>query len=141
MPAAEPELVLLYDGLCGFCDGAVQFILARDPRGAMKFAPLQGDFARGVLARHTALAGLDSLVLVRRRPDGTEHVLVESAAVVAIGHYLGGVWGVLGALLRLVPPFLRNAGYGAFARMRYRVFGKFDACPLPSAEQRARFLS
>src|SRR6185436_14356621 len=56
--------VLLYDGLCGFCNGTVQFVLARDRRGVMRFATLQGEFARGIVARHPELAGVDSLILV-----------------------------------------------------------------------------
>ena len=58
--------VLLYDGLCGFCDGTVQFILKHDRRGLLRFATLQGDFARGVIDRHPELGGIDSLVLVDR---------------------------------------------------------------------------
>jgi len=131
---------MLYDGLCGFCDRTVQLVLRYDRRGTMRFAPLQGAFAQAVLRRHPTLQGVDSLVVVD--PDtasGDERVHVRSEAALAIAQYLGGAWRAL-AVLRLVPRPLRDWGYDLFARYRYRVFGRFDACPLPSPEVRSRFI-
>ena len=135
----EPP-VLLYDGLCGFCDHSVQFVLARDRHARLRFAPLQGEFARGVLARHPELAGVDSLVLVERdAATGEERAFVRTDGALRVAHHLGGAWR-LTALLRGVPRGLRDLAYDAFARVRYRVFGRHDACRLPAPEQRARFL-
>jgi predicted DCC family thiol-disulfide oxidoreductase YuxK len=131
-------LTLLYDGLCGFCNGTVRYILVHDRRGTMCFAPLQGKFAARVLSRHRDLAGLDSIVLVERI-GGRERVSVQSDAALHIAAYLGGGFRVL-RFLRVVPRFLRDAGYALFARYRYRWFGRYDACPLPPPEVRARFL-
>lgn len=132
--------VLLYDGLCGFCDRTVQFILARDPGGRMRFAPLQGEFAGDVLRRHPALAGVDSLVLVEvdGRPLGARP-LMRSDAVLAIADYLGWPWRAA-VVFRLLPRFLRDWAYDVFARHRYRLFGRYDTCPLPSPDVRARFI-
>ena len=130
--------VLLYDGVCGFCNGTVQFVLARDRRGVLRFATLQGEFARGVMERHPELNGVDSLVLVERDAAG-EHVSVRSEVALRVARYLGGPWRIVG-VLRVVPRFARDSVYDGFARIRYRVFGKYDSCPLPSAEQRKRFL-
>lgn len=133
--------VLLYDGLCGFCDRTVQFVLARDPGGSMKFATLQGDFAAAVLGQRPELRSVDSLILVDTGADGSEtRVLVRSGAVIGIAQYLGGPWRAAG-LLRIIPATLRDWGYDLFARHRYRLFGRYDACPIPSAGQRARFIA
>jgi len=113
--------VLLYDGLCGFCDGTVQFILRHDRRKTLRFATLQGDFARGVIARHP------------------ERVYVRSEGALGVARYLGGAWHLARATA-IVPRFLRDLAYNAFARIRYRVFGRYDSCPIPTAEQRARFI-
>jgi predicted DCC family thiol-disulfide oxidoreductase YuxK len=137
MPDRGP--VLLYDGLCGFCDGTVQFILRHDRRGTLKFATLQGDFARDVIARHPELAGVDSLVLVERDSSGQERVHVRSDGALHVARYLGGAWHLARAAA-IVPRFLRDLAYDGFARIRYRVFGRYDACPIPSPEQRARFI-
>ena len=136
--------LLLYDGSCGFCAASVQFVLAHErARRALRFASLQGELARDVVVRHPALAGIDSLIWYepaspeRARP---ERVLVRSAAVLEVADYLGGIWRVLGRIGRLIPRPLRDAAYDLFARHRYRVFGRVDACLLPTPAQRARFV-
>ena len=132
--------VLLYDGLCGFCDGTVQFILEHDRRGTLRFATLQGEYARGVIARHPELQGVDSLVLVEPADDSTsERVSVRSAGALRLARYLGGAWHIARAVA-IVPRFVRDWAYDGFARIRYRVFGRYDSCPIPSPEQRARFI-
>lgn len=128
--------ILLYDGVCALCNGAVRFILRRDRRRTVRFAPLQGETAAGILARHPDLRGLDSMVWI----DTGGCVRTRSDAALRIGRYLGGVWGVLAAIARIVPAALRDAVYDLVARTRYRVFGRYDACPLPPAEHRGRFL-
>jgi predicted DCC family thiol-disulfide oxidoreductase YuxK len=132
--------VLLYDGLCGFCDTTVQFILSRDSRGTMKFSPLQGEFAASILRQRPELQSVDSLILVESADDGTHpRVRMRSDAVLGVAKYLGWPWkGAV--LLHVVPGFVRDWGYDLFARNRYRWFGKHDACPIPSPAQRARFL-
>ena len=132
--------VLLYDGLCGFCNGTVQFVLEHDRRGTMRFATLQGDFARGVIARHPEVAGVDSLILVERNSaTGAENVYARSAGALRVARYLGGPWTIAQALA-IVPTFLRDWAYDLFARFRYRVFGRYDSCPIPSPAQRERFI-
>ena len=133
--------VLLYDGLCGFCDRTVQFILARDPGGSMMFAPLQGEYAAGILRQRPALRKVDSLILVEGAADAADtRVSVRSDAVLGIARYLGGPWRAA-LILGLVPSAPRDWGYDLFARHRYRLFGRYDSCPIPGPEQRARFIS
>jgi predicted DCC family thiol-disulfide oxidoreductase YuxK len=72
--------------------------------------------------------------------DAAGRAWTRSAAALAIARHLGGTWAVLAAVGRIVPAGLRDALYNAVARIRYRVFGRYDACPLPPPEDRARFL-
>ena len=131
--------VLLYDGLCGFCDSSVQFVLARDIGGSMKFSPLQGEFAAAILKARPDLQLVDSLILVDTNDGWEPQVAVRSAAVLGVARYLGWPWK--GALvLQVVPGLVRDWGYDLFARNRHRWFGRHDACPVPSPEQRERFL-
>ena len=133
--------VLLYDGTCGFCDGAVKFVLRVDRRGEMRFAALDSDFGCAVLQRHPKLAGVDSVVYVEN-PDGPdERVLVRSEAALGVARYLGGPWRALGAVASVVPTPALDWLYDRFAAIRYRVFGRVDSCALPAPEVRARFLS
>jgi predicted DCC family thiol-disulfide oxidoreductase YuxK len=130
--------VLLYDGVCGFCNKTVQMILDHDRRGTLRFAALQSDYGRGVVERHPELRGVDSVVFVEKS-DAGEHVHTRSDAALRVAAYLGGFWRVF-LCAYVVPRPARDYLYDLFARNRYRFFGKYDQCMLPPAEARARFL-
>jgi predicted DCC family thiol-disulfide oxidoreductase YuxK len=131
--------VMLYDGVCGFCNRTVQTIIARDRRGTLRFAALQSDFGKAVSARHAELRGVDSVVFVERVNTKDERVHVRSDAALHVASYLGGLWKIFLAA-RVVPAPVRDFFYDLFARNRYRWFGKYDSCLLPPPEVRARFL-
>ena len=135
-PAAAP--VLLYDGVCGFCNKSVPMILDHDRRGLMRFAALQSDYGAAVVERHPELRGVDSVVYVEREGDG-ERVYVRSDAALKVAAYLGGPWKFFLAA-KVMPRALRDYFYDLFARNRYRLFGKYDTCLLPPPEVRSRFL-
>jgi predicted DCC family thiol-disulfide oxidoreductase YuxK len=130
--------VILYDGSCGLCDRTVRFVLARDRAGAFRFAALQSEYARGQLvARGRRGGALDTICVLTA--DG--RLLERARAVAFILRRLGGVWGPLGVLLRAIPRPLADLGYRAVARVRYRIFGRVDACALPAPQARARFIA
>lgn len=127
--------MILFDGLCRLCDGAVQFVLDRDRRGLFRFSPLGSSYAQQALGRLAAGGPrADSIVLV----DG-ERVFFRSGAALRIARELAWPWPLLWALL-VVPRPLRDAGYDFVARHRYRWFGRLDRCRVPTPELRARFL-
>lgn len=133
-PAAHP--ILLFDGVCNLCHGTVRFVLAHDRAARFRFAPLQSEVGRALLARYGLdPAALDSVVLVDA--DGA-HQRSDGALRTFAG--LDRPWRWLG-LLRVVPRALRDAVYDWIARHRYGWFGKLDACPLPRQEWRERFLA
>jgi predicted DCC family thiol-disulfide oxidoreductase YuxK len=137
-PADGP--IILYDGVCGLCHRLNRFVLARDPAGRFRFAALQSAPAREILARHGRdPLDLDTLYLVlgHGRPD--ERLLGKSDAALWILRELGGVWRAA-AMLRVLPRWLRDPAYDVVARTRYRLFGRYEACPLPDPRHRARFL-
>ncbi len=144
--AGEPELeslparIVFFDGVCAFCDHAVRWLQARDPAGRFHFAPLQGDTA-AVVRRHYPSdfpANVDTLVYVERI-DGETRIHLRSEAVFRLCQELDGGWHRL-AWLRALPRWLTDLGYRAFARSRYRVFGRIDACDIPTPAQRERLL-
>jgi predicted DCC family thiol-disulfide oxidoreductase YuxK len=131
-PAAP---LILFDGVCNLCNGAVQFVLRRDPRGHFRFASLQSAASRAALAKVGALGTLpDSIVLLA---DG--RVRVKSAAALAIARGLRFPWPLL-TVFWLVPYPLRDLVYDWIAKNRYRWFGRRDECWVPTPELRARFL-
>jgi predicted DCC family thiol-disulfide oxidoreductase YuxK len=137
---SDVERLVLFDGICAVCDATVQFLLDHDPEGRFHYAPLQGDTAQAVLARHPEIPrDLDSIIFVEKRPDGTEQVSWHSTAILRMAAGLGGPWGWLHAL-RIVPRWLRDPFYRGFAAVRYRVFGKLESCRMPEPEWEQRFL-
>jgi predicted DCC family thiol-disulfide oxidoreductase YuxK len=129
-----PGPVVLYDGACGLCHRAVQFLLARDG-GRLWYAPLQGETAAALRAEHPQIPEvLATLVFVDR---GRVHM--RSKAVLYAARHLTRPWRWL-ALLRWVPAFLLDLPYRLIARIRYRVWGKYDACVRPTAKNLAHLL-
>jgi len=138
---ADPDAVVLFDGVCNVCDASVQFLLRHDATGRLHFASLQSAAGQRLLAEH----GLSAQIAADER-DGTMVLVVEgkaytrSSAVLKTAHFLGFGWRALSLLGWLVPRFLRDAAYGFFVRHRYRWFGKKEQCMIPTPEQRSRFL-
>ena len=127
--------LVLFDGECNLCNGAVQFLLRRDARARLRFAALQSAAGRSALARAGVLGKLpDSIVFVHRG-----RVRVKSAAALAIVRQLRWPWPLLSAAW-LVPYPLRDVVYDWIARHRYRWFGVQKDCWVPTPELRARFL-
>jgi predicted DCC family thiol-disulfide oxidoreductase YuxK len=148
-----PHPILLYDGVCGFCNRFVQFILRRDHNAVFRFAPLQSAHAASILARHGANpSDLDTVYIAvnpdRNKEDPTkddptqpnEFLLSRSNAVLFVLKQLPGRWRAIALLLRLLPKFLRDAAYNVVVRHRYRIFGRVEVCALPREQDRGRFL-
>jgi predicted DCC family thiol-disulfide oxidoreductase YuxK len=133
------QRVLLFDGGCGLCTRVVQVVLRADTLGTLNFASLQGEFARGVLARHPELKDVDSMAWVETCREGrAERVFVRSEAVMRLARYLGFPWRLL-AIARLVPARVRDRLYDWVARHRHEWFMGAATCSLPLAEHRGRF--
>lgn len=129
-------MIVVFDGACNFCNGWVRFVLRRDRRRLFRFAAAQTPAGRRLMeAAGVSADALDTLVLV----DGAQH-WERSDAVLRILGALGGGWIFAGAL-RAVPRPWRDRCYDAFARERYRLFGRTEACALPDASVRDRFLA
>lgn len=127
--------IILFDGVCNLCSASVQFIIRRDPRGLFRFAALQSDAARSLLAECGVRGPLpDSLMLI----EGGR-CYARSAAALRIVRRLRLPWPVLYALVA-VPRPIRDWAYDFLARHRYRWFGRREACMAPTPELRDRFI-
>lgn len=140
-PGIDPDHpVLLFDGVCNLCNGAVTYIIARQPadaaaRGTFRFAALQSPAATRLLeAIDAPPPELDSMIVV-----ASGKAYQRSDAAVVIARHLRYPWRLL-RLLGIVPRPVRERLYRLVARNRYRWFGKRDACMVPTHDLRARFL-
>jgi len=118
----------------------VRFVLKRDGKGVFRFASLQSSAGRGILARHgIAPHALDTFYVVPDFELAGERVLSKSSAAIYTAERLGGVWKAA-TMLRVLPLRVRDLLYDTIARHRYRMFGRYDTCPLPEAQHRDRFI-
>lgn len=132
-PLHENNSVILFDGVCNFCNGAVNFIIKRDPKSLYKFAPLQSDIALKWLP--DKLEGIpDTLVLVENNT-----LYYKSTAALRISKKLSGFWPVFYIFI-LIPAFIRDPVYEFIAKNRYKWFGKKEVCMVPDPSIRNRFL-
>lgn len=133
-PASTGPLVL-YDGSCGLCAKSVQWILSHERDHDIQFAPLQGETTAGLRARFPEIPEtVDSVVYI---DGGRAHL--RSKAFLHLSSHLRAPWSWAHAF-RWFPGFLLNLGYRFVAAIRYRVWGRADACSLVTPEQRKRFL-
>lgn len=127
--------IVLFDGVCNFCNGSVNFIIEHDKEAYFKFAPLQSEAGEKLRKEyHLDSPSIDSVILVE---DGKAYS--HSTAALRIAKRLDKPWSLASAFL-VVPKGIRDFFYKLFAANRYRLFGKQDACMLPTPEIRARFL-
>lgn len=135
METNSRQAIVIFDGECALCDGAVNFIIDRDPRGYFHFASRQSEAGERLLRAHgLPTEGLESLVLL----EGGS-VYLRSEASLRIARRLQAPWPLLYAFVG-VPRVLRDAAYGFVSKNRKRLAGTVDVCALPTPERRARIV-
>ena len=126
--------VILFDGVCNFCNGAVNFAIKRDKKARLKFATLQSGIASQLLDKFNLSArDLNSFVLIENGK-----VYTRSTAALKVFRYLDGLWPLMYGFI-IVPKFLRDAVYKLIAKNRYRWFGIRKECMIPTPGIRSRF--
>jgi predicted DCC family thiol-disulfide oxidoreductase YuxK len=139
-PQLEGRPILLFDGVCVFCNSTVQFLLRRDPNAVLRFVPLESPLGQQLLARFGALEGPEGIVLITEALTPAARLSRRTDAFLAALRLLPQPWRGVARAMRLVPRPLREFVYGLIARYRYRIFGRYATCPIPSPEQRARIV-
>lgn len=127
--------IVLFDGVCNFCNGAVNFIISQDPDKKFRFAPLQSEIGQELQEKHGIGDDIDSIVLVEN-----DKAYTHSTAGLRVARTMGGIWSLV-YLFIVVPAPIRDFFYRTFAKNRYRFFGRQDACMLPTPDVRERFLT
>ena len=127
--------VILFDGVCNFCNYWMNFAIKRDKYNQLRFAPLQGEAAKQLLPKyHLNPTSLSSVIFIDKGKAYTQ-----SSAALRICKYLNGGWKLFYGLI-IIPKFIRDFFYNIIARNRYKWFGKKESCMVPTPELRERFL-
>ena len=135
MTEIKKQKIILFDGLCNLCNGAVTYIIKRDKKNIFKFAALQSDIGKELTAKlKIDTAKVDSIILI----DGDRHY-EKSAAALFISKDLSGAYPLLFGFM-IVPKFIRNSVYDYIAKNRYKWFGKKESCMIPTKELESKFL-
>ena len=127
--------IILFDGVCNFCNYWVNFAIKRDGNNKLKFTTLQGETAKELLPKHNINpTSLSSVIFIDKGKAYTQ-----SSAALKMCRYLDGGWKLFYGFM-IVPKFIRDFFYNIIARNRYRWFGKRETCMIPSPELKERFL-
>ncbi|WP_209121371.1 thiol-disulfide oxidoreductase DCC family protein [Alkalihalobacillus sp. BA299] len=126
--------IILYDGICNFCNYSVQFIIKRDRCGYFKFASLQSDVGKRLLNEYRLSHNINSFVYI-----DSDKCYLKSTAALKVSLHLDGAWKFL-YLFRIIPTPIRDLIYHVIAKNRYRWFGQKESCILPTVDERKRFL-
>ena len=128
--------IILFDGVCNFCNNTVNFVIRRDPKSIFKFATLQCTVAQQILKSHRLdNAEMNSFVLIEN-----DKIYIKSTAALRVCRRLKGLWPLMYGFI-IVPKLIRNGIYNWIAKNRYTWFGKKEACMIPSPDVSARFLN
>ena len=127
--------IVLFDGVCNLCNNSVQFIIKRDSKDRFRFAALQEEAGKALIATYNIdTSKVDSIILIEN-----DKAYVKSTAGLRIAKSLHGAWPLLYGFM-LVPNFIRNWVYDYIAKNRYKWYGKQEACMIPTPELKAKFL-
>ncbi|MEX0315739.1 MAG: thiol-disulfide oxidoreductase DCC family protein [Allomuricauda sp.] len=128
--------IILFDGVCNLCNGAVQFVIKRDKKDMFRYAALQSEIGEQLIAeRGIDTSKVDSIILIE---PGVAY-FTKSDAALAITQGFGGLWKTI-TIFSWIPKVFRDALYDFIAKNRYKWFGRKDACMIPTPELQAKFL-
>ncbi len=131
----EDTRLILFDGVCSFCNYWVNFAIKRDRKKKLHFTPLQGETAKWLLPQYNLNpTSLSSVIFIDSGKAWTQ-----SSAAIRICKHLDGGWKLFYGLM-IIPKFIRDFLYNIIARNRYKWFGKKENCMMPTPELRERFL-
>lgn len=128
--------IVLFDGVCNFCDSSINRIIKHDKKNYFRFAPLQSATGQELLKKYSIDSSkTDSIILIENNKAYTR-----STAILRITKHLNRLYPLMYPLL-IIPPFIRNGVYDIIARNRYKWFGKKEVCMIPTPEVREKFIS
>ncbi|WP_299433184.1 thiol-disulfide oxidoreductase DCC family protein [uncultured Maribacter sp.] len=134
--SSPTKKIILFDGVCNLCNGAIQFIIKRDTQNVFLFTPLQSETGKKLLEeRRIDPKNMDSIILIE--PNVAYYV--KSDAALEIVKYLNTPWRFI-SIFKALPMGFRNFVYDFIAKNRYRWFGKEDHCMIPTPELKTKFL-
>lgn len=136
MDIPKNKKIILFDGVCNFCNASVRFIIKRDKKDVFRFASLESDLGRKLTdERGIDTSKIDSIILI----DPGNAYYIKSTAALEISKELSGLYPAL-SVFQVLPEGFRNLIYDFVAKNRYKWFGKSETCPMPTEDEKSKFL-
>ncbi|WP_294966983.1 DCC1-like thiol-disulfide oxidoreductase family protein [Sulfurimonas sp.] len=128
--------IILFDGICNLCNGAVNFVIKHDKNNLYHFASLQSDIGQEYLKKfNLSLNNFDTFILI----DENEFYTASTASLM-IAKNLSGFARFLYPLI-YIPKSIRDVLYRLLAKNRYSLFGKANVCKIPRDKDKNKFLN
>ena len=132
---SDQRRIIIFDGVCNFCNGAVNFIIRHDADAKFSFIPMQSEIAQELTGLYGINnVGVDTFLLIK-----DNQTYIWTTAALEIAKELDGHWYLFN-VFKIIPAPIRDWFYRLFARNRYKLFGRADHCVVPTDEIRHRFL-
>ncbi|MGN6401755.1 MAG: thiol-disulfide oxidoreductase DCC family protein [Flavisolibacter sp.] len=127
--------IILFDGVCNFCNGVVNFLIKQDKEKKLRFAALQSEAGKKILVQYGFPADYrQSFIFINKSKASRK-----STAALKLSNQLPWYWKWM-QIFWIVPKFLRDAVYEFVSKHRYEWFGKKNQCMVPTADTKSRFL-
>ena len=127
--------IILFDGFCNLCNSTVNFIIGRDHDIKFKFAALQSEKGKAVIASNNIDPEYSKSILLIT----DKNVFKKSRAILEIVKRSQGLWKLF-YVFRIIPIPVLDIIYDLVAKYRYGVFGKREQCRMPTPELMKHFL-
>jgi len=135
-PRNRKKDIILFDGICNFCNSYINYVITHDHHNRFVFASLQSDVAKKLSEDHQIdLQSLNSIIVIHHKK-----ILTRSDGIIHIAKHLKGRWSWVLFIVRFIPQSIRNYVYTLIANRRYNWFGQMDSCMVPTQEVRNKFL-
>jgi len=129
----ENHVIVVYDGICGFCNVSIQFILQQKPSNRLRFMSFQSDLGQELVSRLNINENLDSIIVVEH-----SQVYEKSTAIFKVLNHVNSRWKYL-RIFRLVPSFISDLAYDVIAKNRYRIWQN-NSCKMLTSKEAELFL-
>ncbi|MCU0392224.1 MAG: thiol-disulfide oxidoreductase DCC family protein [Thermoflexibacter sp.] len=131
----QDKHIVIFDGVCNLCNGAVNFLIDIDKKNRLHFASLQSEFGQEILKAHNMQTqDFNTFIFLSHG-----QLFTRSTAALEVMKIVGGIWSSV-AILKFVPRIIRDGVYKLISKYRYSIFGKREACRVPTPELKSKFL-
>jgi len=127
--------IIFFDGVCGFCSASLDWIIKADKNLSFRYCTLQDDLGQSINQELGMNDNIDTVIGLYKG-----EIYTKTDVTVLICNHLGGGYKTMGRILRVIPSFIRDAGYNLIARYRYSIMGKKEECYLPTPSLRQLFV-